>query len=162
MSPDNDIRFVDQTGYRIPSYPLYPLVRAVDLMAEEKGDPFDWSTVDFVTDRNGLRKLLRWMNDDGTAKEFRIDTQLAGGSTVLLNRWEKKTREGPNPRYSTYGFSFERESTYKAPGMEQAAATGYHRIVKYVSIFRFYAVENTWFKNLSGFRRSDIGRPLRM
>ncbi|KZT69562.1 hypothetical protein DAEQUDRAFT_690723 [Daedalea quercina L-15889] len=128
---DTGIRFVDQTGYRMPTYPLYPLIRAVDIMSEDEGDPFDWSTVDFVSDRNGLRKLLRWINDDGTAKEFRIDMQLAGRNTVLLNRWEKKTREEPNPRYSTFGFSFERQSTYKAPGMEQAAATAYHRIVKY-------------------------------
>ncbi|KAH9919325.1 uncharacterized protein B0H18DRAFT_1096175 [Fomitopsis serialis] len=115
---DSGVRYVDQTGYHMPSYPLYPLVRAVDIIA-----------VDFVTDRNGLRKLLRWINEDGTAKEFRIDTQLAGRRTVLLNRWEKKTREMPSMQYSTYGFSFERESTNKAPGCAQAS--GYHRIVKY-------------------------------
>ncbi|KAH9831408.1 uncharacterized protein C8Q71DRAFT_715353 [Rhodofomes roseus] len=126
---DSGVRFVDQTGYHMPAYPLYSLVRAVDIMSEDKGDSFDWSTVDIVTDRNGLRKLLRWLNDDGTAKDFRIDTQLAGRRTVLLNRWEKKTREMPNPQYSTYGFSFERESTYRAPDCEQAS--GYHRIVKY-------------------------------
>jgi len=92
---------------------------------------FEWSGVDFVTDRNGLRKLLRWIGTPD-AKEFRIDTQLAGKGTVLFNRWEKRTRESvENRNYSTYGFSFERASTKHAHGCEDS--TGYHRIVKYVS-----------------------------
>jgi len=92
---------------------------------------FDWPKIDFVTDRNGLRKLLRWIGRPHP-KEFRIDTQLAGEHTVLFNRWEKRTRETlGNTGYSTYGFSFEKESTESAPGCEDS--TGYHRIVKYVS-----------------------------
>ena len=162
MRPDSGIRFVDQTGYRMPKYPLYPLMRAVEIMSEDKGEPFDWSKVDFVTDRNGLRKLLRWINDDGTAKEFRIDTQLAGTHTVLLNRWEKKTREEPNPRYSTYGFSFERESTDKAPGLEDAAATGYHRIVTYVRVIYAYSPSLvTECGTITGFGWPHHGGPLR-
>ncbi|CCL99525.1 uncharacterized protein FIBRA_01543 [Fibroporia radiculosa] len=125
---DSGVRFVDQNGYRMPSTTLYPLLRAVDIASASK--TIDWGSVDFVTDRNGLRKLLRWINDtDASAKEFRIDTQLAGNFTVLLNRWEKKTREDPDPTRPSYGFSFERESTTKAPGCEQG--TGHHRIVKY-------------------------------
>ncbi|PCH40483.1 hypothetical protein WOLCODRAFT_98991 [Wolfiporia cocos MD-104 SS10] len=130
VPPDSGIRFVDQNGYRMPSSTLHPLLRAVDITAEDAGDEFDWSTVDFVTDRNGLRKILRWINDhDGSAKEFRIETQLAGKRTVLFSRWEKRTREAPNSTFTTYGFSFERESTTKAPGCEKG--TGHHRIVKY-------------------------------
>jgi len=111
----------------MPSSALYPLLRAVDIVSEENGDGVDWSTVDFVTDRNGLRKLLRWINDlDDSAKEFRIDTQLAGKRTVLFNRWEKRTREGPS---GGFGFNFERENTTKAPGCE--LSTGHHRIVQY-------------------------------
>jgi hypothetical protein len=98
---------------------------------------FDWSTIDFVTDRNGLRKLLRWIGTPHP-KEFRIDTQLAGKRTVLLNRWEKRTRESLEGRkYSTYGFSFEKASTKPAPNCEES--TGYHRIVKYVSLWQHVA-----------------------
>ncbi|KAI0922958.1 hypothetical protein AcV5_009815 [Taiwanofungus camphoratus] len=127
---DSGSQFVDQNGYRMPSSTLLPLFRAVDVMVEEKGEPLDWTSVDFVTDRNGLRKLLRWINGTGdSVKEFRIDTQLAGRRTVLLNRWEKRVKEDADPTRFSFGHSFERESTVPAPGCEQS--TGHHRIVKY-------------------------------
>lgn len=130
---DSGSQFVDQNGYRMPSSTLLPLFRAVDVMVEEKGEPLDWTSVDFVTDRNGLRKLLRWINGTGdSVKEFRIDTQLAGRRTVLLNRWEKRVKEDADPTRFSFGHSFERESTVPAPGCEQS--TGHHRIVKYVSV----------------------------
>ncbi|OCH92808.1 hypothetical protein OBBRIDRAFT_790819 [Obba rivulosa] len=128
---DSGARFVDQNGYRMPRATLYPLFRAVDVVSEEEATgAIDWSSVDFVTDRNGLRKLLRWIQDsDGSAKEFRIDTQLAGKRTVLLNRWEKRTRENADLTKFTFGISFERENTTPAPGCE--GGTGHHRIVNY-------------------------------
>jgi len=76
-----------------------------------------------------LRKLLRWIRTSDP-KEFRIDTQLAGKHTILLNRWEKRTRETLEGRnFSTYGFSFEKASTNAAKGCEES--TGHHRIVEY-------------------------------
>jgi hypothetical protein len=115
----------------MPSATLLPLITAVDKIAEEEYKPsFDWASVDFVTDRNGLRKLLRWI--DGTAtKSFRIDMQLAGTHSVLLNRWERRTREELSG--FTYGFNFEKASTKVTTGCEES--TGHHRIVKYVSLF---------------------------
>ncbi|KAJ7258800.1 hypothetical protein B0H12DRAFT_436750 [Mycena haematopus] len=130
---DTGMFFVDQNGFRMPSAVLLPIMLAVDKTQEANDSPgvFDWSDekIDFVTDRNGLRKLLRWIDDAGsnpTPKDFRIDTQLAG-NTVLLNRWEAQTRV----RYSgyTYGFNFEKASTDPALGCEES--TGHHRIVKY-------------------------------
>lgn len=111
---------------------MLPLFRAVDVVAEDLAtDPIDWASVDFVTDRNGLRKLLRWIADkDGSAKEFRIDMELVGDRTVLFNRWEKRTREEADVTRRTYGFNFERESTNIVPGCENS--TGHHRIVKFV------------------------------
>ncbi|KAF7365701.1 hypothetical protein MVEN_00443800 [Mycena venus] len=112
---------------------LLPVIMAVDKMQETNDSPeaFDWcgEKIDFVTDRNGLRKLMRWIDAAGThpaPKDFRIDTQLAG-STVLLNRWETRTRV----KFSgtSYGFNFEKASTDPALGCEES--TGHHRIVKY-------------------------------
>lgn len=125
--PDRGFRFIDQSGYRMPSCMLYPLFRAVDIVAEENETDIDWLDVDFVTDRNGLRKLLRWIHAD--RKEFRIDTQLVGRRTVLLSRWEKRTQEMVAGPYLQFGTSFENETTRKAPGCEKS--TGHHRIVKY-------------------------------
>jgi hypothetical protein len=128
VEADSGVIFSDQNGFRSPDAILLPLIRAVDMNYVD----FDWSSVDFVTDRNGLRKLLRWIRTSDP-KEFRIDTQLAGKHTVLFNRWEKRTRESFDDRpYSTYGFSFEKASTKPAQGCEES--TGYHRIVKYVCL----------------------------
>ncbi|KAJ6476110.1 hypothetical protein C8R45DRAFT_873376, partial [Mycena sanguinolenta] len=130
---DTGMFFVDQNGFRMPSAVLLPIIQAVDKTREasDTAGLFDWGgeKIDFVTDRNGLRKLLRWIGDAGTnpaPKDFRIDTQLAG-NTVLLNRWEAQTRV----KYSgyTYGFNFEKASTDPALGCEES--TGHHRIVKY-------------------------------
>lgn len=133
---DTGTNYVDQNGHRVPSSTLLPLFRAVDVVAESKVESnINWSSVDFVTDRNGLRKLFRWANYNGTnpqLKDFRIDMQLAGERTVLLNRWEPFTTVKANSR--SFGYSFERVCT--VPEIECEEATGHHRIVKYVSNFK--------------------------
>jgi hypothetical protein len=113
----------------MPQAPLLPLITAVNKRAEGKKDKFDWASVDFVTDRNGLRKLLRWIGGSDI-RDFRIDLQLAGEKTVLCNRWEKRTRERFTGR--TFGFSFEKASTQAAPGCRDSA--GHHRIITYVGL----------------------------
>ena len=133
---DHGYDFVDQNGHRMGPRTLLPLIRAVQDVESQSGikeeDKFDWSSVDFVTDRNGLRKLLRWINhaSGDPPRDFRIDLQLAGSKTVLMNRWEQITKEQPGARRS-YGFNFEEAMTVIAPGCERG--TGYHRIVTYVS-----------------------------
>ncbi|KAJ7480640.1 hypothetical protein FB451DRAFT_1556220 [Mycena latifolia] len=129
---DIGLFFVDQNGFRMPSAVLLPLITAVDKAHEASGSPaaFDWTAgYDFVTDRNGLRKLMRWIDGadaDPAPKDFRIDMQLAG-RTVLLNRWEKRMRE--NFSGYSFGFNFEKASTDPAAGCEESS--GHHRIVKY-------------------------------
>ena len=116
---------------------LLPLFRAVDVVAEENADTsLEWGSVDIITDRNGLRKLLRWLQYSPGAekeplKEFRIDLQLGGKKTLLMNRWEKRTRENAEPPRSGCGMNFERESTTPMKGCDRS--TGHHRIVQYVS-----------------------------
>ncbi|PIL35057.1 hypothetical protein GSI_02844 [Ganoderma sinense ZZ0214-1] len=132
---DTDVRFVDQNGYRMDEAScLLPIFRAVDIVAEENADTsLDWGDVDIVTDRNGLRKLMRWLQytpgpEKEAPKEFRIDLQLGGKKTVLMNRWEKRTRENADPPKSGCGLNFERESTTPTKGCEKS--TGHHRIVQ--------------------------------
>jgi hypothetical protein len=122
------IHYIDQNSYRMPSANLLPLIVAVNQKQKDEGiSPFPWGSIDFVTDRNGLRKLLRWIIG-GEVKEFRIDAQLAGKKTILLNRWERRTREQFTGR--TYGFKFEKASTNPAVGCEEGS--GHHRIISYV------------------------------
>ncbi len=80
IPPDTGVFFSDQNGYRMPKYVLLPLIMAVNKHAEVAKKPtFDWSSADIVTDRNGLRKLTRWVGG-GDVRDFRIDLQLAGGA----------------------------------------------------------------------------------
>lgn len=126
------------------SRPLLPLVRAVQDVESQSGtkteDAFDWSSVDFVTDRNGLRKLLRWIiaGPADPPGDFRIDMQLAGSKTVLMNRWEHLTKEQSGTRRS-YGHNFEELMTVPSPGCEKG--TGHHRIIAYAKS-TYHSAEN--------------------
>jgi len=73
---------------------------------------------------------LRWITftSGDPPRDFRIDIQLAGSKTVLMNRWEQITKEQPGARRS-YGFNFEESMTNPGPGCGRG--TGYHRIVAY-------------------------------
>ena len=122
LSPDRGVRFSHQNGFKSPSSILLPLFKSVDVLNKE----VDWPSVDFVTDRSGLRKIMRWISA-GDVWDFRIDMELAGKQTVLFNRWDARTRENM-PGY-TYGFNFEKAMTAAVPGCEKG--TGHHRIVKY-------------------------------
>jgi hypothetical protein len=167
VAPDHGYNFVDQNGHRMGHRPFFPLIRAVQDIESQSGtkdeDKFDWSSVDFVTDRNGLRKLLRWVNagHGDPPRDFRIDMQLAGSKTVLMNRWEQITKEQPGTRRS-YGFNFEEVMTVSSPGCERA--TGHHRIVTYVRALTAAArTGGFWLTDISkpGFRWLENGGPIR-
>ncbi|TFK74716.1 hypothetical protein BDN72DRAFT_788324, partial [Pluteus cervinus] len=124
--PFDTVVIVDQHGYRIPEYKLLPLIVAVEEHHDSQTEPFPWNSIDIVTDRNNLRKLFKWVNRaNANPEEFRIDLHLAGGHTVLMNRWHKQDRE----RGSGCRFNFERASTRYPPGYERSVS--HHRIVRY-------------------------------
>ncbi|KAF7292062.1 hypothetical protein MIND_01232300 [Mycena indigotica] len=135
---DRGLAFVDENAFRAPNrYALLPLIAAVDKTCEIEslaGDKFDWAGehADFLTTRNVLRRLLRWVDsptDPGSEQfvdDFRIDTQLAG-STVLLNRWEKCDQQ--EMVWWSYGLNFEKATTTPASGITEN--TGHQRIISY-------------------------------
>jgi len=128
VPPDEGIHYCDQNSDKMPKAVLLPVIVAVNKCTEKAGkEPYKWSSVDIVTDRGNLRKLMRWA-DNGATKDFRIDMQLAGKGTVLLTRFAERTRE----MFSgcTFGYSFERESTVVAPGCKDSYS--HHRIITYV------------------------------
>ena len=89
VPPDQGEVFVDQNAARYPSSPLEPLFRSVEIVAPE----FDFAQgIDFVADRNSLRKLHSWVVG-GKKQDFRIDLDVAGEKTVLLTRWEAVRKE---------------------------------------------------------------------
>ena len=132
---DNGQDFIDQNGHRMRRrFTLLPLIKAVQTFTIRKKVPtrFDWPSVDFVADRNGLRNLLAWANNKSGS--WRIDTQLAGEKTVLMNGWPPVTKQTSGESQS-YGFNFEKACTHPAPGCE--SGTGHHRIIAYVCTLYF-------------------------
>lgn len=129
MQPDSGSHFVDQNGARMADYPMLPLFAAADAIHDNKKAPVDWPAVDVISDRNGLRKLLRWLNPSPgrEVRDFRIDVELVGAKTVVLNRWEGRSREPPTGK--SYGFAFEAATSRAAPG---CPSSGHHRAITYV------------------------------
>lgn len=126
---DSGYQFCDQNGHRLPNSPLLPILVAVDSVSsgsDASSTAIDWPSVDFIIDRNGLRKLMGWVGE--RKQSFRIDLQLAGEKTVLCNRWEAKTKM---KTFGSYGYSFEEAITRAAPGCETGVG-GHHRIITYV------------------------------
>jgi hypothetical protein len=73
----------DENRYFMSEYPIEPIFRAV----LECSPSFDFKSVDFVTDRNNLRKLLDFI--EGNRNEaFRIDFQMIGDTLVLVRNDE--------------------------------------------------------------------------
>ncbi|KAH9919326.1 uncharacterized protein B0H18DRAFT_1028387 [Fomitopsis serialis] len=109
LSLDRDM-FAFEDAYRVPpSLQNLARMNAIDIMTGENGVHVDWPNIDFITDRNALRKLLGWAGGYA-GRAFRIDLEFAGSER-------------------SYGFSFEHESTQPAPGCE--GTTGHYRISSY-------------------------------
>ncbi|KAH9973930.1 hypothetical protein BJV74DRAFT_782643 [Russula compacta] len=127
LEPDDGSNFVDQNKARMSDYPMLPLFASADAI-HGKEAPVDWPAVDVVTDRNGLRKLLRWLNpsEGKEVRDFRIDVDLVGTKTLVLSRWEGREREPLTGR--SYGFAFEAAMTRAAPG---CPISGHYRAITY-------------------------------
>ncbi|KAF4580772.1 hypothetical protein EYR38_003059 [Pleurotus pulmonarius] len=144
LGRDVGIVVADQNGYRIPDAILLPLFVAVNIKSSRDAassnastpstdtatapPTFDWPAHDFITDRNSLRKLLRWIAaaEDAPNSDFRIDVQLAGKRTVLLCRYSTNVREMAG---NGFGHNYERACTRAAPQCEEGV--GHHRIIRY-------------------------------
>ena len=134
LEPDHPSVFVDKDGARLSEYPMLPLFVAADAIHGPKAAAalVDWPTVDIVTDRNSLRKLLRWLKPSPgkEVREFRIEIQLVGTKTLVMGRWEGGMYEPPT---RTYGYGFECATTRAAPGCPPSGQhRGHHRAITYV------------------------------
>ncbi|KAI9433788.1 hypothetical protein BJY52DRAFT_1218590 [Lactarius psammicola] len=128
LQPDDGSVYVDQNSRQLSQYPMLPLFTAADAIHDQEAPPVDWPTVDVITDRNGLRKLLRWLNPSSgrEVRDFRIDVQLVGTKTLVLSRWERPTHEMQTVR--SYGHAFEAAMTRAAP---DCPSSGHQRAITY-------------------------------
>jgi hypothetical protein len=120
VEPDQAL---DQNSPQNFPKPLLPIFRAIDSMTTIQH--IDWPSIDFVTNRGNLRALLSWA--DGSRETFRIDTQLAGHKTVLLNRTPRVPFVDP----TSFGSNFEKEASRPVHGCENTSS--HHRMILYVS-----------------------------
>ncbi|KAH9060204.1 hypothetical protein EDB87DRAFT_1831622 [Lactarius vividus] len=129
LEPDASSIYVDQNTAQLSLYPMLPLFVAADAIhGQEEAPPVDWPTVDVVTDRNGLRKLLRLLSPSpGRAvRDFRIDVQLVGAKTLVLSRWESPTPEISSGR--SFGHAFEAAMARAAP---DCPSSDHQRVITY-------------------------------
>lgn len=126
LPKDSGMIYIAQNAARHPTSPMEPLFRALEIE-----DPtFDLRSVDVVSDRNNIRKLLSFIDPDSSRnglEPFTINVEVVG-NTMILNRTETKTYEIIGPQ-EFRGFGHEFEKAYTK--CEIGDSTGHHRIVSY-------------------------------
>ncbi|KAH7359370.1 hypothetical protein B0T11DRAFT_341481 [Plectosphaerella cucumerina] len=126
LQKDSGFLYIGQNAARHPDSPLEPLFRALHIT----NPSFNLKTIDVVTDRNNIRKLLSFVspgtNIHGT-DPFTITIEFVK-DTAIFCRDETKTYEiiGPN-EFRGFGHNFEKVYTKD----QLNGSTGHHRIITY-------------------------------
>ena len=126
MKKDSGLIYIAQNAARNPDSPLEPLFRAL----YTTNPSFDIRSIDIVTDRNNIRKLLSFVNPSlskGGLEPFAIGVEIVG-NTAIFCREEAVTHEivGPND-FRGFGHEFEKAYTTE----QISGSTGHHRIISY-------------------------------
>ncbi|CAI6090541.1 unnamed protein product [Clonostachys chloroleuca] len=123
---DSGFVYISQNAARHPDSPLEPLFRSLF----HTNPTFDISSVDVITDRNNIRKLLYFVNpklDKYGAEPFAIKAEVVG-KTIIFSREEAATYEIIQPNeFRGFGHNFEKLYT----STEIAGSTGHHRVISY-------------------------------
>lgn len=120
---DSGLVFIHQNGYRMSTgHPTAPLFAAVDTFVES----YDYSVQDVISDRNSLRKLMRWAIESPDLKDFRIDIDLAGNTCIFTRREAEDFEEVSH--FSGYGREYLKASTRLPEGLD-TSITDHHRIM---------------------------------
>ncbi|GFF37760.1 hypothetical protein IFM58399_05003 [Aspergillus lentulus] len=126
VKKDSGLIYIAQNAARHPESPLEPLFRALYIAHPA----FDIRSVDLVTDRNNMRKLLSFVNpslDKKGLEPFTIEVEVMN-DTAIFCRAETKTFEVIGPRqYKGFGHEFEKAYTT----VQLKGSTGHHRIISY-------------------------------
>lgn len=126
VKKDSGLVYIAQNAARHPDSPLEPLFRS--LYIEQPS--FDINSIDIVTDRNNIRKLLTFVNpslNKHGLDPFTIQVDIAA-QTAIFCRDETATSEVIGPMdFRGYGHEFEKAYTTD----QIKGSTGHHRIVQY-------------------------------
>uniref|UniRef100_A0A093UMQ6 Geranylgeranyl pyrophosphate synthetase n=1 Tax=Talaromyces marneffei PM1 TaxID=1077442 RepID=A0A093UMQ6_TALMA len=123
---DSGLIYIAQNAARHPEYPLEPLFRALYI----DHPSFELQSVDLITDRNNIRKLLSFVNPNiskNGLEPFTIHVE-AFKNTVIFCRAETETKKFVQPHeFIGYGHEFEKAFTTDKIG----SSTGHHRLISY-------------------------------
>lgn len=126
LKKDSGLVYIAQNAARHPDSPLEPLFRALYI-----ADPsFDICSIDVVTDRNNIRKLLSFINPGSTRnglETFAINIEVTK-NTAVFSRVETATHEFIG-LHEFKGFGHEFEKVYTTSQVN--GSTGHHRIISY-------------------------------
>ncbi|KAG9311433.1 hypothetical protein JVU11DRAFT_8546 [Chiua virens] len=108
--------------------PMWPLFASIDAL----NDDFPYKDLDLVTDRNGLRKLLRHVDNVPRTDDFRIDIDLVGKTCLFTRREEKASVVGQN---MGYGHEYLRAATKEPQSCEKML--DHKRVITYARSQKF-------------------------
>lgn len=126
VKKDSGLVYIAQNSARHPDSPLEPLFRSLYI----EHPSFDINSIDVVTDRNNIRKLLSFINPTFTKNGLDPFTIQVGmtARTAIFCRDETATYEVIGPgEFRGFGHEFEKASTIN----QVRGSTGHHRIVSY-------------------------------
>ncbi|MCJ1279347.1 hypothetical protein MMC21_007171 [Puttea exsequens] len=126
LKKDSGFIYIAQNAARHPDSPLEPLFRALYVA----NPSFDIRSIDVVTDRNNIRKLLSFINPGSTRnglETFTINIEVAK-TTAIFCRVETATHEFIG-LHEFRGFGHEFEKVYTTNTIN--GSTGHHRITSY-------------------------------
>ena len=126
LKKDSGLIYIAQNAARHPDSPLEPLFRALYIA----NPSFDIHSIDVVTDRNNIRKLLSFINPGSTRnglETFTINIEVTK-NTAIFSRDETATHEYIG-LHEFRGFGHEFEKAYTTSQI--SGSTGHHRIISY-------------------------------
>ncbi|KAG6077725.1 hypothetical protein E4U15_004566 [Claviceps sp. LM218 group G6] len=126
LPKDTGLYYITENAVRLPGSPMAPLFTALSIT----NPSFNVRSVDVISDRNNIRKLLSFIRPgtDGDVNEkFTIKLELVG-KTLLLGRCETAvTRYIESNSFRGYGHEFEKAYTTNQIG----GSTSHYGIVSY-------------------------------
>ncbi|KAI0120843.1 hypothetical protein F4776DRAFT_632098 [Hypoxylon sp. NC0597] len=126
VKKDSGIHYVNQNAARNPKSPLEPLFRALYIT----NPSFDIRSIDVVTDRNNIRKLLSFVSPSTSPRgygEFTINVEIIKNTALFCRDATNSVEFVDSKRFIGYGHEFEKEFTID----RIKGNTGHHRIISY-------------------------------
>jgi hypothetical protein len=126
LKKDSGLIYIAQNAARHPDSPLEPLFRALYIT----NPLYNIRSVDIITDRNNIRKLLSFINPGSTRNglgTFTINIEITK-NTAIFCRKEAATHEFIRPQeFRDHSHEFEKANTTN----QISSSTGHYRIISY-------------------------------